>query len=340
MTELQPSPQSNVSDRSGEDAVRRFYERAPYPDLGARLKRPDAWLSPLVEYLGPERTAGPVRYLDAGCGTGHSVVGLARAMPHWQAHGLDLSAASLDIARRLAEKHGAAVTFARGSYLDPLPFDGPFDVIASFGSIHHSADPAAAIRNLLDHLVEDGFFVMHLYGKNLDAGKFVMREILDILAPDLDAVDERFRLYEAVLAARRKRPLDVLLDLSPRVVLRTVRDAARRVRRRVRGESWSPSWRERYRAPDAAWQDHFCHPLERAYDVRDVRSLAEAAGLDVLAMLNLGRERPDRVPPGWEARVAALDKWSRWRLMELLDTTARSVLLIGRKASGREARDR
>ena len=44
--------------------------------------------------------------------------------------GLDLSQASLDVASELAKLHGASVTLKRGSYLDPLPFEAQFDVIA------------------------------------------------------------------------------------------------------------------------------------------------------------------------------------------------------------------
>lgn len=323
---------ASTPERDGEADVRRFYETAPYPDLGARPKNPDIWLVPALEFLTPP-AGRPVRYLDAGCGTGHSVVGLALRRPDWEISAIDLSGPSLNVARKLAQMHGAIVEFAQGSYMDPLPFDGVFDMIGTFGSVHHTPDPPAALRNLLSYLAPAGVLVMHLYGKDLDRGKFVIREILDILEPDIAAVDRRFALYRDLVAKRRPSLLDRLLDLSPRVVLRAVRDAVRRARRRARGESWSPAWTERYDRPTAPWIDHFCHPLENAYNVRDVQALASAAGLEVLAMLNQGREDLSRLPGAWRARYAALDPWDRWRLMELLDVTARSVLLIGRRAS-------
>ena len=323
---------TNRGQSAGEADVRNFYEAAPYPDLGAKPKKPESWLRPVLAHLAVPATR-PLRYLDAGCGTGHSVVGVALAHPNWEVSAIDLSGPSLAIARDLAAMHGATVEFRQGSYLDPLPFEDAFDLIGSFGSVHHTPDPPSAVRNLLGALAPDGIFVMHLYGKDLDRGKFVIREALDILEPDITNVERRFALYRELVDKRRPSLATRLLDLSPRVVLRGLRDLLRDTRR-ARGESWSPSWRVDYREPSSPWIDHFCHPLEKAYNVRDVEALAKAAGLEVLAMLNQGREDLARLPLAWRPRYEALDRWDRWRLMELFDITARSVLLIGRKARG------
>ena len=315
-----------------EATVGRFYEAAPYPDLGASPKNPGPWLDPVLRRL--ESPGGRTfHYLDAGCGTGHGVVGVALAQADWRVSAIDLSEPSLAIARALADRHAAVIDFRQGSYLDPLPFDRGFDLIGTFGSVHHTPDPTAAVRNLLAHLTPDGLLVMHLYGRDLDRGKFVIREILDIMEPDLSAIDRRFALYRQLAAYRRPSMLARLLDLSPRLVLRAARNAWRRARRR--GESWSPPWTDDYRQPSGPWIDHFCHPLENVYDVRDVRRLADEAGLEVLEMLGQGRETLSRLPPAWRAGFAGLQPWDRARLMELLDVTARSVLLIGRRAGRR-----
>jgi SAM-dependent methyltransferase len=315
---------------AGQERVRRFYRAAPYPDLGAKPKNPEPWLGPVRDMLGPARLAGPLRYLDAGCGTGHVAVGVAVRNPGWVCHGIDLSDASVAIARQLAERNGARVRFRQGSYAEPLPFDAPFDLITAFGTVHHTEDPPAALRNLLGHLSGDGVLVLHLYGKELDRGKFEIREVLDILEPDIGNVERRFARYTDLMRERRKGLVDRLLDLSPRVALRAVRNVIRDARRRRR-ESWSPAWWEHYDAPTAPWIDHFCHPLERTYNVRDVEALARESGLEVIAMLNQGREDLTHLPAGWQADYARLGQWDRRRLMELLDVTARSVLLIGRR---------
>lgn len=315
--------------REGEDSVRRFYERKPYPDLGAAPKDMRRWLAPICDEL----EARPrVRYLEAGCGTGHGAVGTAKLFPHWEVHAIDLSRPSLEIAEKLARKHGVDIAFHCGSYLDPLPCGGDFDVISCAGTIHHAADPAAALRNLLAHLADDGYILVHLYGKALDRGKFEIKEALSLLEPDLDNVERRFALYRGLMRRRRPGPVDRLLDLSPRTAYRALRTFARGRWRRARGVSWSPPWNIEYREPSAPWVDHFCHPLERAYDVRDVEALATAAGLEVVHMLGQGREDLSLLPPEWRADYARLDQWSKWRLMELLQKAPASFALIGRRA--------
>ena len=178
---------AGATDQSAgaETAVRRMYEFAPYPDLGAALKDASPLFAPIADELNKR---GALRYLEAGCGTGHLLVGVAKAHPEWRCFGIDLSDASLTIARQLAERHGAKVTLARGSYLEPLPFDGaPFDVVSAMGTIHHAEDPVAALKNLRSYLADDGWLAMHLYGRRLDAEKFDIKEMLSIFEPDLFA---------------------------------------------------------------------------------------------------------------------------------------------------------
>ena len=52
-----------------EARVSRFYEAAPYPDLGAKPKNPGPWLDPVLRRLNVPQDR-EFRYLDAGCGTG------------------------------------------------------------------------------------------------------------------------------------------------------------------------------------------------------------------------------------------------------------------------------
>ena len=61
--------------REDEATVRRMYEMAPYPDLGAALKTIDFFFDPIREDLLSRQT---VNFLDVGCGTGHVVVGVAK----------------------------------------------------------------------------------------------------------------------------------------------------------------------------------------------------------------------------------------------------------------------
>ncbi len=307
-----------------------MYEFAPYPDLGAALKDPRPQFAPIAQELAARKG---LRYLEAGCGTGHLLVGVAKAHPDWRCFGIDLSEASLAVAHELAARHSATITVARGSYLEPLPFDGaPFDVISAIGTIHHAEDPVAALQNLRRYLADDGWFAMHLYGRRLDAEKFDIKEILSIFEPDLFAHERRFTLYRQLVAHRRAAGrLRRIFDTSPLDLVRLLRRWAVNARRRAQKTSWSPSWQEDYRALSAPWIDHFCHPCERAYEVPEIRRLVEQSGFRVVHMLGQGREESWRLPPAWREPFKRLDAWDRWRLMELV-APARSFTMLMRKA--------
>jgi SAM-dependent methyltransferase len=322
-----PGAQSSASD---ESAVRSMYERAPYPGLGAGLKDMSFYLDPIRDELAAR---GQVRFLDAGCGTGHYLVGVAKDHPSWDCYGMDLSQASLDVATQLAQKHGAKVTVKRGSYLEPLPFDN-FDVIAALGTIHHAAEPMAALRNLRSALRDDGFLVMHMYGLRIDREKFDIKEMLSIFEPDLNNVGRRFAVYDALMRHRRRHWLRQLVQMPLIDILMSGKTWLRNLGRRAKGVVWSPGFTTRYDSPTAPWIDHFCHPCERAYEVPELAELIRGAGFEVHRMLGQGREYAQLIPQEWRADYDRLPDHAKWRLSELLAFRGGSFRLILRKARG------
>ncbi len=106
------------------------------------------------------------RALDAGCGPG--VCSLALAERAARVVAFDLSGDSLRAARRLAEGAGAKrIAFAQGSLLQvPFP-DATFDLVWSWGVVHHTADPARALDELARILRAGGTLVLALYWRTL-----------------------------------------------------------------------------------------------------------------------------------------------------------------------------
>jgi SAM-dependent methyltransferase len=111
------------------------------------------WVHPLT----PEDFRGRT-VLDAGCGAGH-MLGYLRPVIA-QGVGIDLNTSSV-AARRFEdvphiEIHaGDAATWSeqRG-----------FDVVLSIGVVHHTADPAATVRNLMRLVRPGGRLVLWVYG--------------------------------------------------------------------------------------------------------------------------------------------------------------------------------
>jgi SAM-dependent methyltransferase len=147
------------------DAVRRFYDQAPFPGypprdnlsaLHARAQRN------VFARLLNEAIAGDARIVDVGCGTGQMCLYLARA--DRVVIGADLARASLMV--------GAAA--ARRFALDRVQFvetdlgrsglkAGSFDVVYSSGVLHHTPDPRAAFARLAPLARSGGTIVLGLY---------------------------------------------------------------------------------------------------------------------------------------------------------------------------------
>lgn len=323
--DISPDAQAAAKD---ETETRAMYERAPYPGLGAGLKDMGIYFDSIMPDL---RARKNVRFLEAGCGTGHILVGVAKQNPTWDCYGIDLSQASLDLATQLAAKHGTKVTVKRQSYLDPLPFTEKFDLIAAIGTIMCCSDPVAAMRNIRSVLKDDGYLVIHLYGLRVDRKKFDIKEMLSIFEPDLDMVDRRFAFYDALMKHRERHWLKHLLQMPLIEILSGARVWLRNLLRRSRGIVWSPPFTDRYTEPTAPWIDHFCHPCERAYEVPEVVELVRESGFTVQEMLGQGHEYAQLIPPEWRVDYDRLPPEAKWRLSELLAFGGASFRLILRK---------
>ncbi len=106
------------------------------------------------------------RVLEIGCGIGTDTINFARAGALVTA--VDLSARSLALARQRAELFGLAdrVTFveADAERLSAFVEPAPYDLIYSFGVIHHSPHPANILEQVRRHFIApDGVLKVMVY---------------------------------------------------------------------------------------------------------------------------------------------------------------------------------
>ena len=314
---------------SATDAIRAFYRANPYPSYGEAIKRRH------IEWYR-KHCERPGRYLEAGCGTGHIMVGIASSLPQHEYHAIDLSDASIEIARRLAEAHGVEVTFQLHNMMEPLPFDFRFDYINCIGVIHHVERPEVGLTNLAAKLADDGRLFLHAYGEDYHRRRFQIVEMLDILQGGLGDSQERFELFEAYCVHHRQLArggwLKRLYRLSARdLLLPIIRTLDARRRRGTADDVHT--WYDELERPEMSsrWLDQFANPNDRSYNLREICSLLGQAGLEAIDMVSLGRDRPEHVPPAWRPLVDKLSGVERYRLMELLNPAPTSPTVVARK---------
>ncbi len=147
------------------EAVRRFYEHAPFPGypprdnlqaLRARAERS------VFARLIDQSIAGDARIVEVGCGTGQMSLYLARA--DRMVIGVDLTRASLRLGAAAARRFGLdGVHFVETDLRRPGVKAGSFDVVYSAGVLHHTPDPRAAFAPLARLARPGGTIVLGVY---------------------------------------------------------------------------------------------------------------------------------------------------------------------------------
>jgi 2-polyprenyl-6-hydroxyphenyl methylase/3-demethylubiquinone-9 3-methyltransferase len=165
--------------------------------------------SRLAALLGA-RTLGGQSFLDIGCGSGlHALAALRLGAERVVA--IDIDPLSASTARELLErfwgKANASVITASVLDLESRAL-GEFDVVYSWGVLHHTGDMARAIRIAARHVRRGGLLALALYGKTPWCGLWTRIKRWYVNAPpERQAWAERLyvRLFGLYLLARGKR---------------------------------------------------------------------------------------------------------------------------------------
>jgi SAM-dependent methyltransferase len=147
------------------EAVRRFYERAPFPGYpphdSLHALRTRAGRSPfprLIDWAIP----ADARIVEVGCGTGQMCLFLARA--DRVIVGADLTRTSLALGAVAARRFGLHhVQFVETDLQRPGLRPGAFDVVYSTGVLHHTPNPRASFARLAQLARPGGTIVLGVY---------------------------------------------------------------------------------------------------------------------------------------------------------------------------------
>ena len=119
------------------------------------------------EFLALEKWEGKT-VLELGCGLGTDAIQFAKAGA--KVICIDLTKAAIDLCKKNFEVHGLQGTFFQGNIesLDtilPESYRGSFDLIYSFGVIHHTPNPKKVFEQIPAFLKADGEVRCMLYSR-------------------------------------------------------------------------------------------------------------------------------------------------------------------------------
>jgi SAM-dependent methyltransferase len=115
----------------------------------------------LIGWVGGEAPVAP-RIADLGAGSGTGSLALARALPDATITAVDVSPEMLAHLRRRAREAGLAdrISTLEADLDGAWPDLGPVDVVWASASMHHLADPAAALSSAYAALAPGGLLVI------------------------------------------------------------------------------------------------------------------------------------------------------------------------------------
>lgn len=255
-------------------AVRALYERFPYP-TGPVTLRMGFDVRRSLSFVDAERPTDrtPV-VLDAGCGRGLGLLGMATAQPGLQFVGIDLNRTALAEATQAARQRGLRnVRFAEVDLetLDGLQIpDGGFDVIISSGVLHHLVDPSAGLGRLRSALAPWGVLDLMVYAK---AGRVGIER--------------------------------VAAEIAQRFPEGTVERRLAQARAFVTSNPFDPDHAEAARLDDVEFVDRYLHPQFVSYTLPELQALVQSAGMSALRWTDAAAWGPPE-----HHRPATDDVWS------------------------------
>ncbi len=183
------------------EAVRRFYDRAPFPGYPPRdtlsALRARAERSRFAQLLDRAIPADAC-VAEIGCGTGQMSLYLARANRTIVA--MDLSRAALTLGADAARRYGIdRVQFVEADLHRPPLKPGAFDVVYASGVLHHTANPRTAFGILAQLAHPGGIVVVGVYNAVARVPLRLRRVVARLT---------RFRIvpFDPVLRDRRHEP--------------------------------------------------------------------------------------------------------------------------------------
>jgi 2-polyprenyl-3-methyl-5-hydroxy-6-metoxy-1,4-benzoquinol methylase len=130
------------------------------------VERKKLFVEPNILKFTKFETVAGLKVLEVGCGIGTAAVNFARNGADYT--GFELSETSLALTKQRFDVYGVKGQFYSGNAetLDQHLPPNKYDLIYSWGVIHHSPEPKRIIQQISNYLAPNGTFKLMLYAKN------------------------------------------------------------------------------------------------------------------------------------------------------------------------------
>jgi 2-polyprenyl-3-methyl-5-hydroxy-6-metoxy-1,4-benzoquinol methylase len=249
------------------ERVREQFNYAPYPStpLDFLPKNDSNYLfpycaaNPLYRRDGRYVPSEGLRILDAGCGSGVTTLSLALANPGAQITAIDLSPASVAVARERLDKYGYADVALHAMPLEQLPDLGQtFDFIHCHETLYLLPDPQAGLCAMAAVLSERGVLRANLHSQYQRHEYFRAQHLFAYLGATTDCDQET----AVAIATETLNALAETTQLHAR------------------------TWRGKEgREKETLLANHILEG-DKGFTILDLFSLLRGAGLDLIDMVN------------------------------------------------------
>ncbi|MET0066263.1 MAG: class I SAM-dependent methyltransferase [Candidatus Thiodiazotropha sp.] len=283
------------------DRVRAFYEAHPYPP--GDTPDCDAYQARLLLSYIDRRMSVPdsLKVLEAGCGRGINLTQVAREYPADRFTGIDINRVAIGEATERAVIQGLGnIAFLEADLTQSgaIPSqDAGYDVILSYGVLHHLQQPQLGLVRLAEQLAPEGVIVFMVDGRYAHQPLARYREALDLL---------------------ESRPTPAFARALARVAEQGIFKAT--------------PWQGTAETDPVEFADRCLHVQETSFDIDALWRLLGTAGLRFIRWIEPRDWRVDGLSddPDLLQRLNALEPRRRYQVIERLSQRPKLTLVAAR----------
>ena len=314
--------------------VKNMYERYPFPSsniinvaYGNRIKR---------FLLQRGFNINNLKILDAGCGSGEKVISLAKVFTDSQVTGWDIAETSIQKAIALARQEGVRNINFEGVNLLSLNLDkykDYFDLIISWGVIHHISDPVKGMKSLGLCLKPSGLMYIWVYALlslEMQEARLFRDAIKILLKKEEFSYEKGIKVANAVKGLLKRVNYSGWRDVMMRIKWLLDKDVDKRqvilhILKNFRRIKYTTDY-------DVNIVDSFLHANEKDYDIEMVFKETEEAGLEILDFLDMPKEIERIVESDYVRKLFYdLDLKDRLKVMERLTNPGHHLFVVRRR---------